>query len=157
MFNIDLKNIVEKDKDEVELECPKCGNDLLSYFHGTFLLTQVLSGAKRGKNAHKFKLIDGELYSYENNDWEIKEKQYPPEIFICKCGFYSESKYDFIVNKKITNNTPNKFNEELNNSNKTIEDQKNKINNLTNQLNLEKENNKKMTKSLKELNNKLIY
>ena len=77
MFNIDLKNIVEKDKDEVELECPKCRNGLLSYFHGTFLLAQVLSAAKRGKNAYKFKLIDGELYTYENNDWEIKEKQYP--------------------------------------------------------------------------------
>ena len=149
---INLKKIVEHDNEnEIELQCPKCRNDMLSYFHGTFILNLAISSAKKGRNAHIFKLINGELYSLEKNDWEKMENQYPPEIFVCKCGFFSESKYDFAK----THQTVNTFNEEINNSKKIIEEQNNKIKDLTNQLNKEKKQNKKLSNSMKELKDKL--
>ena len=150
MSNINLKNIVEHDNEnenEIELQCPRCGNDLLCYFHGTFILTLAISSAKKGRNAHRCKLINGDLYTLQKYDWEKMEIQYPPEILVCKCGFYSESKYDFAKTIK----TVNTFNLEMNNSKKTIEELNNKIKDLTSQLNTEKNNNKKLLESLKEL------
>ena len=126
-----------------ELICPKCKNNMLTFFHETFILNFAIKVAKEGKKAKQYKYINDEIFSFENGNWK-KEKYFHAPYFVCNCGFHSEPK-TFI---KVDNRMKSK-NENIDELKKLIEEKDNEIKKLKKQLN-ENNRNIELINSLKQ-------
>ena len=131
-----------------ELVCPKCQNNMLAFFHETFILNIALKKAKDEKYTKKYKYINGEIFSFENDFWKKEEYNYAP-IFVCKCGFY-DLPLNFV---KIDNNENKPKSENIEELKKIIEEKDNEIKKLKNELK-ENNKNKELIKDLKNQINK---